>query len=198
MSTLQRRDLLTRSMAFGSAAEALGLADRTPAGDPSFTNVGHDPLLAGKELPRFTFALEKSKPGRLIGGSFAREATVAQFPISKGIAGVSMTLEPGAMRELHWHDTVAEWAYVNQGRVRTTVIAPGGDCLRPEQGPQRRGRGPEGEEGDSHHPIVPRQVAGQLLLRLDALGTICTVTPSPAGRNRKPRTAGLFAGRIGP
>jgi oxalate decarboxylase len=126
MSTFQRRDLLTRSTAFGVAAEGLGLADRTPAGDPSFTNNGPDPLLAGKELPRFKFALEKSKPGRLLGGSFARAATVEEFPISKGIAGVSMTLEPGAMRELHWHDAVAEWAYVNQGRVRTTVIAPGG------------------------------------------------------------------------
>ena len=125
MSTFLR-DLLTRSTAFSAAAEGLSLADQTLAGDPSFTNNGHDPLLAGKELPRFKFALEKSRPLRLIGGSFAREATVEEFPISRGIAGVSMTLEPGAMRELHWHEVVAEWAYVNQGRVRTTVIAPDG------------------------------------------------------------------------
>ena len=37
-----------------------------------------------------------------------------------------MRLEPGAMRELHWHATAAEWAFVIEGRVRTTVIDPRG------------------------------------------------------------------------
>jgi oxalate decarboxylase len=84
-----------------------------------------DPLLAGKELPTFKFELEKSE-GKVIGGSVGKEATVEQLPISKGIAGVSMVLEPGAMRELHWHATAAEWAFVVSGRVRTTVIDPQG------------------------------------------------------------------------
>ena len=52
--------------------------------------------------------------------------TVKQLPISKGIAGVSMRLEPGVMRELHWHATAAEWAYVITGRVHTTVVDPQG------------------------------------------------------------------------
>ncbi len=84
-----------------------------------------DPLLAGAELPTFKFELEKSA-GKTLGGSVGREATVAQLPISKGIAGVSMILEPGVMRELHWHATAAEWAFVIGGRVRTTVIDPQG------------------------------------------------------------------------
>jgi oxalate decarboxylase len=84
-----------------------------------------DPLLDGDELPTFRFALEQSK-GKVIGGSCGKEATVAQLPISKGIAGVSMRLEPGAMRELHWHATAAEWAFVVEGRCRTTVIDPEG------------------------------------------------------------------------
>ena len=37
-----------------------------------------------------------------------------------------MKLEPGAMRELHWHATAAEWAFVLEGNVRTTVIDPQG------------------------------------------------------------------------
>jgi len=86
-----------------------------------------DPLLAGKELPTFKFELEKSE-GKVIGNSIGREATVEQLPISKGIAGVSMILEPGAMRELHWHATAAEWAFVVEGRVRTTVIDPEGNA----------------------------------------------------------------------
>lgn len=84
-----------------------------------------DPLLSGKELPTFKFELEKSE-GKVMGGSVGREATVEQLPVSKGIAGVSMILEPGAMRELHWHATAAEWAFVVSGRVRTTVIDPQG------------------------------------------------------------------------
>ena len=42
-----------------------------------------------------------------------------------------MKLEPGAMRELHWHATAAEWAFVIEGRVRTTVIDPQGRSPRP-------------------------------------------------------------------
>ena len=81
--------------------------------------------MAGKDLPTFKFALEKSE-GKVIGNSYGKEATVTQLPISKGIAGVSMRLEPGAMRELHWHATAAEWAFIVEGRVRTTVVDPSG------------------------------------------------------------------------
>src|SRR5437867_6059309 len=85
-------------------------------GDLSFQNNVPDPLLAGKELPTFKFELEKSK-GKVLGNSFRKEVTVEQLPISKGIAGVSMQLEPGVMRELHWHAIAAEWAFVLKGRV---------------------------------------------------------------------------------
>src|SRR4029077_19274856 len=88
-------------------------------GNNSFRNNVPDPLLSGKELPTFKFELEKSK-GKVLGNSFGKEATVEQLPISKGIAGVSMQLEPGVMRELPWHATAAEWAFVLKGRVRTT------------------------------------------------------------------------------
>jgi oxalate decarboxylase len=91
--------------------------------DLAFKNNVPDPLLSGKELPTFRFALEQST-GKVDGGSFGKEATVAQLPISKGIAGVSMRLEPGVSRELHWHATAAEWAFVLDGRVRTTVVDP--------------------------------------------------------------------------
>ena len=94
-------------------------------GDNSFQNNVPDPVTSGNELPTFKFELEKSQ-GRVMGGSYGKEATVAQLPISKGIAGVSMRMEPGVMRELHWHATAAEWAFVTEGAVRTTVIDPQG------------------------------------------------------------------------
>ena len=103
-------------------------------GDNSFQNNVPDPVTSGKELPTFKFELEKSE-GRVMGGSYGKEATVAQLPISKGIAGVSMRMEPGVMRELHWHATAAEWAFVTEGLVRTTVIDPQGCSETNDFGP---------------------------------------------------------------
>jgi oxalate decarboxylase len=70
---------------------SFGAAPSSSGGDPSFMNNVPDPLLSGKELPTFKFALEKSA-GKTISNSVGKEATVEQLPISKGIAGVSMTL----------------------------------------------------------------------------------------------------------
>ena len=116
MYDVKRREVLAGTVGLASAAVAATTvtpaAAGTPAtaavipkpsplgGDTSFMNNVPDPLLSGKELPTFKFALEKST-GKVIGGSFGKEATVEELPISKGIAGVSMKLEPGAMRELH-------------------------------------------------------------------------------------------------
>jgi oxalate decarboxylase len=119
MSTPSRRELI------GSAAAGLVGLNAADADFPFKNNVP-DPLLAGKELPTFKFGLEKSK-GKVMGGSFGKEATVEQLPISRGIAGVSMRLEPGVVRELHWHATAAEWAFVLEGRCRTTAIDPQGN-----------------------------------------------------------------------
>ncbi len=128
MSEFQRRDFLTGAAAFAAGVTAaLTATRRAEAGNPSFMNNVPNPLLSGKELPNFKFALEKSR-GKVMGKSTAKEATVEQFPISKGIAGVSMQLEAGVMRELHWHATAAEWAFVDRGRVRTTVFGPGGQA----------------------------------------------------------------------
>ena len=80
MSDPQRREFLL----------AAGLAALTTqpaiASDPSFMNNVPDPVLSGKDLPTFKFALEKSA-GKVIGNSYGKEATVEQLPISKGIAG---------------------------------------------------------------------------------------------------------------
>ena len=113
---------LVSSEANAAQPEQLGIK---MAGDPSFMNNVPEPVLSGKELPTFKFPLEKSK-GKVFGGSSVKEATVKQLPISTGIGGVSMVLEPGGMRELHWHATAAEWAFVLSGRVRTTVVDPQG------------------------------------------------------------------------
>ena len=57
----------------------------------------------------FKYELEKKEPRTNDGGT-TRGASVKDFPASIGIAGVSMRLQPGSMRELHWHANAAEWA----------------------------------------------------------------------------------------
>src|SRR5262245_2280121 len=114
---------LTRRLFVGSTVGLMG-AGAAAAGDSfPFANNIPDPLLSGDELPTFKFELDKSK-GRVEDGSYGKEATVKQLPISKGIAGVSMQLQPGVLRELHWHATAAEWAFVLDGRCRTTITDP--------------------------------------------------------------------------
>src|SRR2546423_1640618 len=73
----------------------------------------------------FRFALGSVTPKTWDGG-WAKEATVAEFPVSEKLAGVLMSLAPGALRELHWHANAAEWAYVIKGQCRVTTIDPKG------------------------------------------------------------------------
>ncbi|HEY2018729.1 MAG TPA: cupin domain-containing protein [Bryobacteraceae bacterium] len=85
-------------------------------------------------LPTFKYDIESEKGWVGEAGS-AKEATVAEFPISQSIAGVSMRLKPGAIRELHWHSLAAEWAYMLEGRCRATVISPNGQSEISDFGP---------------------------------------------------------------
>jgi oxalate decarboxylase len=111
MSELNRRQMI------GAAAAV--------AGGLAATAGGAEAAEPHEELPNFRYPMEQQK-GRVTEGGSAREATVKQLPISTGLAGVSMRLKPGGLRELHWHANAAEWAFVVKGRVRTTVIGPDG------------------------------------------------------------------------
>jgi len=85
--------------------------------------------------PSFRYRLEQQPPRIDPGGSIMRGASVLQFPASKGIAGASMRLQPGSLRELHWHANSAEWAYVVSGHCRTTVLDPNGPAATDTFGP---------------------------------------------------------------
>jgi len=73
----------------------------------------------------FRYRLEQQPPHTSSGG-LVRGASVRQFPVSQGIAGASMRLQPGCLRELHWHTNAAELGYVVSGNCRTTVLSPDG------------------------------------------------------------------------
>src|SRR5260221_1237846 len=121
---LTRRDLLgTASLA--GLGTALLSAPELRAQEQQAYQTGKDP---GKHEPiaDFKFDLEATRGWVGEAGS-AKEATIAEFPASQHIAGVSMRLKPGGIRELHWHAIAAEWALMLRGTVMTTVIAPNGE-----------------------------------------------------------------------
>lgn len=57
-----------------------------------------------------------------------RIADTKNFPASKTIAAALVEVEPGAMRELHWHPNTDEWQYYIEGQARMGVFASSGDA----------------------------------------------------------------------
>jgi oxalate decarboxylase len=59
-------------------------------------------------------------------GGRVRIADSANFPASRTVAAALVEVDPGGMRELHWHPNADEWQYYLAGRGRMTVFASGG------------------------------------------------------------------------
>ena len=55
-----------------------------------------------------------------------RIADSSVFPVSITVAAALVEIEPGAMREMHWHPTTDEWQYYMSGQGRMTVFASSG------------------------------------------------------------------------
>jgi len=67
-------------------------------------------------------------------GGWSREITVRDLPIAKTLAGVNMSLTPGGVRELHWHQQ-AEWSYMLLGHARITAVNQDGRNFIADVGP---------------------------------------------------------------
>ncbi|KAF2468460.1 Bicupin, oxalate decarboxylase/oxidase [Lindgomyces ingoldianus] len=68
----------------------------------------------------YSYHLSQQQPYRVPGGSI-KVIDPATFPIAKMFSAALVTVEPGAMREMHWHTTSDEWTYFLQGTARLTV-----------------------------------------------------------------------------
>jgi oxalate decarboxylase len=73
----------------------------------------------------FSHHLLAQEPIRVAGGQ-VRIADSTNFPVSKTIAAALVEVEPGGLRELHWHPNADEWQYYLTGVGRMTVFASGG------------------------------------------------------------------------
>lgn len=73
----------------------------------------------------FSHRLLAQEPIRTNGGA-VRIADSTNFPVSTTVAAALVEVEPGAMREMHWHPNNDEWQYYIEGNGRMTVFASGG------------------------------------------------------------------------
>lgn len=64
-------------------------------------------------------------PKKTSGGE-VRITDSRNFPISKTIAAAHVLIEPGALREMHWHPNADEWSFFIRGRARVTIFAAEG------------------------------------------------------------------------
>jgi oxalate decarboxylase len=73
----------------------------------------------------FSHRLLEQEPIKAAGGQ-VRIADSSNFPAASTIAAALVEVQPGAMRELHWHPNTDEWQYYISGQGRMTVFASGG------------------------------------------------------------------------
>ena len=71
-----------------------------------------DPAAGSQNEPPLThrYRLLAAKPPQFAGGTL-RTVSASQFPISTTMTGALLVIEPGGMREQHWHPHAAEWQY---------------------------------------------------------------------------------------
>jgi len=71
------------------------------------------------------FSLMELPPKTTPGGR-VRIADTSNFPISQQIAVAHVEVDPGHMREVHWHPNTDEWQFYISGRARMTVFGAEG------------------------------------------------------------------------
>ncbi|UED75862.1 oxalate decarboxylase family bicupin [Brevibacillus sp. DP1.3A] len=96
------------------------LGPRNVMRDRQNPNMLVPPVTDAGLLPNLKFSFSDASM-TLNHGGWSREVTIRELPIATTLAGVNMSLTPGGVRELHWHQQ-AEWAYMLLGRARITSV----------------------------------------------------------------------------
>ena len=80
-----------------------------------------------KSKYQFTHKMLDQPPKKTSGGE-VRVTDSTNFPISKTVAAAHAVIEPGALREMHWHPVADEWSYFIRGKARVTIFAAEGNA----------------------------------------------------------------------
>jgi oxalate decarboxylase len=75
----------------------------------------------------FSHKMMAQQPIRTKSGT-VRITDTSVFPASKTISAALVEIEPGGMRELHWHPNTNEWQYYIEGQARMGVFAASGQA----------------------------------------------------------------------
>ncbi|KAJ5980856.1 RmlC-like cupin domain-containing protein [Penicillium waksmanii] len=82
---------------------------------------------AKKSKYQFTHRMLDQEPIKSSnGGGQVRITDSNNFPISKTVSAAHAIIEPGAIREMHWHPNADEWSFFIKGRARVTIFAAEG------------------------------------------------------------------------
>ncbi|WP_158808400.1 cupin domain-containing protein [Beijerinckia sp. L45] len=79
----------------------------------------------GESDIQFTFSMNDMAPTKTTKGGSVKVIDSRNFPISTTIAAALVTIQPGGLRELHWHPNADEWQYYIKGSARMTVFNTG-------------------------------------------------------------------------
>src|SRR3977135_4499390 len=121
-------DVLAKN--FGAPASSFG---HTP--DPSQLYIFPAPLpgpLSADRIAGATSVSQKFRHRRMgqepvkTKGGTVRVSDSSSFPVSTTIAAALVEVEPGGMRELHWHPNTDEWQYYIEGEARMGGLGASG------------------------------------------------------------------------
>ena len=99
---------------------------------PKFGEPFRNPNLEPSQLTH-QYRLGAIAPRRFAGGE-ERIVSSVEFPIQTTLTSVRMDLEPGSLRELHWHPNADEWQYYTKGRARVGIFGAHGRVKMEEFG----------------------------------------------------------------
>ncbi|HMG51547.1 MAG TPA: cupin domain-containing protein, partial [Inquilinus sp.] len=87
-----------------------------------------DKIAGATQVPQvFSHKMMAQTPIKTRGGT-VRITDSSVFPASKTIAAALVEIEPGGMRELHWHPNADEWQYYIEGQARMGVFGAVGSA----------------------------------------------------------------------
>jgi oxalate decarboxylase len=90
--------------------------------------IASDKIAGATPVPQsFSHRMLAQQPIKTKSGT-VRITDTSVFPASKTISAALVEVEPGGMREMHWHPNADEWQYYIEGQARMGVFAASGQA----------------------------------------------------------------------
>ena len=105
--------------------QVLGVTAVAAAAGIAGAEARDEPPIEASEASAYKYRLVDAPVEHYSGGT-KREVRVSHFPASPQMSGAIIALDPGGMREPHWHPNCIEWDYVLAGSFRFSIMDPAG------------------------------------------------------------------------